>query len=120
LAASLREGRLVRQHEFSVDTRQSARQCGRAGNSISGVGIETLVAATPLFAVALVALASSGCAHSDAEIRLFCLRQAHLTVKVPEIDSKNRETMVREYYLRCLEVHETPDAPADSAAPIGS
>jgi hypothetical protein len=51
------------------------------------------------------------CAHSDSEIRFSCLKQAHSTVKVPEGDSKNREGMVRELYLRCLEAHGTPDAP---------
>jgi hypothetical protein len=62
--------------------------------------------------VALVGLA--GCVHTDAEMRLYCLRQAHVTVKVPEQESKNRESMVRDYYLRCLDAHGVPDAPIGS------
>jgi len=70
-----------------------------------------------LFVVSAVLL---GCAHSPAELRLYCLRQAHVTVKAPEIDSKARETMVREYYLRCLEVHGVPDVPVVTAFPAAT
>ncbi len=60
------------------------------------------------------------CAHSAAEMRMYCLHKAHVTVMVPAIDSMNREPMVREYYLRCLEVHDIPDVPVVPPAPTAT
>ena len=74
-----------------------------------------------VFSLVLLA-AAGGCArlsaarHTDEEIRFSCLRKAHATVKVPESDSSNRETMVKELYLRCLDVYGVDDAPASAGA----
>ena len=48
------------------------------------------------------------------------LRQAHRTVKGPDIDSASREAMVREYYSRCLEAYEVPDAPLEPPEAAGA
>ena len=62
--------------------------------------------------IVLVA-ALSGCRtqrHTPEQLRLHCLALAHKTVKVSESDSSNRQPMVRELYLRCLDSYGIPDA----------
>lgn len=78
-----------------------------------------LIRASRVFLLILVStsLLSTSCSHTPAQMRLYCLRQAHLTVKVPEEQSTNREPMVREVYLRCLEAHNVPDAPVSDESP---
>jgi hypothetical protein len=61
-------------------------------------------------AIAAASITVLSCANRPDKIRHHCLKNAHRTVKVPEVDSKNRESMVRELYLRCLDVYGIPDA----------
>jgi hypothetical protein len=68
------------------------------------------------FAALLVlgSLATGACSSpppTPESIRLRCLTLAHRTVKVPESNSSNRQAMVHELYLRCLDSYGVPDAP---------
>jgi len=65
------------------------------------------------FILAFALVVACACAHSDSEIRYYCLRQAHSSVNAPKSELDEYERMVRELYLRCLEAHHTQDGPID-------
>src|SRR5262245_31648123 len=65
-------------------------------------------------ALFLVSLVLGSCYHSPAEMRMWCLERANKRVQAPD---ENRETMVRELYLRCLEANDVPDKPLPAEQP---
>jgi hypothetical protein len=52
-----------------------------------------------------------GCRNTPEEVRYACLARANGAVNLPPGDSSNHEAMVRELYLRCIEMQGVSDSP---------